>query len=207
MTMPKNKIDFFEESEITDLEYAQKIYDTETTKFKTKLICCIVAAVGSVCGYFGIWGGIKPGSFLQSVYPNLKQDGSYGIKCDNKLCREVHLTNAIPKRGGTYSSIDTCFSVNINRLDNSEMYTMKSPNMYIVDKRTWGDVPIIKFNPETNQGYIQFCNQNGSIITRNFSIDTSLLGDGGWLGFSGKITESGRCEFSYYKLGFSGESS
>lgn len=48
----KKKVSLFERIEITDPDYAQKMYDKEVNKFKFKLICTGVALVGSVGGWF-----------------------------------------------------------------------------------------------------------------------------------------------------------
>ncbi len=47
----KKKENLFERIEITDPEYAQKMYDKEQSKFKFKLICTAVAFIGSIGGY------------------------------------------------------------------------------------------------------------------------------------------------------------
>ncbi len=50
MEKQKKKVSFFERIEITDPEYAQKVYDKEKSRFKFKLICGAVALVGSIGG-------------------------------------------------------------------------------------------------------------------------------------------------------------
>ena len=50
MEKEKKKVAFFERIEITDPEYAQKMYEKEKNRFKFKLICGAVALVGSIAG-------------------------------------------------------------------------------------------------------------------------------------------------------------
>ena len=50
MKQEKKKVGLFEKVEITDPEYAQKMYDKEESKFKWKLICTGVALLGSIGG-------------------------------------------------------------------------------------------------------------------------------------------------------------
>lgn len=51
MEKKKEKVTFFERIEITDPEYAQKIYDKENSRFKLKLVCTGVAFIASICGF------------------------------------------------------------------------------------------------------------------------------------------------------------
>ena len=52
MKQEKKKVRLFEKVEITDPEYAQKLYGKEESKFKWKLICTGVALIGSIGGYY-----------------------------------------------------------------------------------------------------------------------------------------------------------
>ncbi len=49
MSKKMKKVNLFEKVEITDPEYATKLYEKEEQKWKIKLICTAVAGVGSVC--------------------------------------------------------------------------------------------------------------------------------------------------------------
>lgn len=49
MEKQKKKVSLFERIEITDPEYAQKVYDKEKSRFKFKLICGAIALIGSIC--------------------------------------------------------------------------------------------------------------------------------------------------------------
>lgn len=64
--MKKEKTSLFEKVEITDPEYAQKIYEKETQKFKLKLICAGVSLLTSISWllYF----------LLESVSPTAIED-------------------------------------------------------------------------------------------------------------------------------------
>ena len=50
MDKQKKKVSFFERIEITDPDYAQKVYDKENGRFKFKLICTGLALIASICG-------------------------------------------------------------------------------------------------------------------------------------------------------------
>ena len=52
MKKEKIKVNLFERVDITDPEYAQKMYDKEKSKFKLKLICTAVALIGSIGGLY-----------------------------------------------------------------------------------------------------------------------------------------------------------
>ena len=51
MDKQKKKVAFFEGIEITDPEYAQKVYDKENSRFKFKLVCAGMALIASICGF------------------------------------------------------------------------------------------------------------------------------------------------------------
>ena len=61
--MKKEKVNFFERLEITDPEYAQKLYDKEEKKLKLKLICTAIAAVGSIGGAY-CFTNVRSSGFL-----------------------------------------------------------------------------------------------------------------------------------------------
>ena len=65
--MEKKKVKFFERIEITDPEYAQKVYDKETKRFKLKLICAGVSLIGSICGFVLFNGSGMDRGFLMSL--------------------------------------------------------------------------------------------------------------------------------------------
>ena len=50
MDKQKKKVSFFERIEITDPDYAQKVYDKENGRFKFKLACTGMALIASICG-------------------------------------------------------------------------------------------------------------------------------------------------------------
>lgn len=54
MKKDKQKVKFFEKIEITDPEYAQKVYEKEERKFKIKLIFTGIALLGSIGGFLVI---------------------------------------------------------------------------------------------------------------------------------------------------------
>ncbi len=67
MEKEKKKLGFFEKIEITDPEYAQKMYNNETVRFKRKLICAGIALVGSLCGFFMLNHIGTGGGFLSDL--------------------------------------------------------------------------------------------------------------------------------------------
>ena len=50
MDKQKKPVNFFERIEVTDPDYAQKVYDKESSRFKLKQICMCLALVASICG-------------------------------------------------------------------------------------------------------------------------------------------------------------
>lgn len=64
--MKKEKITLFEKVEITDPEYAQKLYDKETQKFKLKLICAGISLLTSISWLLFF--------LLESVMPTTVED-------------------------------------------------------------------------------------------------------------------------------------
>lgn len=59
MSKKIKKVNLFEKVDITDPDYATKLYEKEEQKWKVKLICTAIAALGSV-------GSMLNGNFLQS---------------------------------------------------------------------------------------------------------------------------------------------
>lgn len=64
--MKKEKISLFEKVEITDPEYAQKLYNKETQKFKLKLICAGISLLTSISWLFYF--------LLESIMPTTVED-------------------------------------------------------------------------------------------------------------------------------------
>lgn len=50
MSKKMKKVNLFEKLEITDPDYATKLYEKEKRKWKFKLICTGIAALGSIAG-------------------------------------------------------------------------------------------------------------------------------------------------------------
>ncbi len=68
MNKEKAREKLFERVNIADPEYAQKLYDKEKIKLKIKLVCIIIAAMGSICGYIYVFGEqIDKNTFWHSV--------------------------------------------------------------------------------------------------------------------------------------------
>ena len=66
MDKQKKKVTLFEKTEITDPDYAQKVYDRENGRFKLKLVCTGLALVASICGLIMVcFSGIT--GFLASL--------------------------------------------------------------------------------------------------------------------------------------------
>lgn len=59
MSKKMKKVNLFEKVDITDPDYATKLYEKEEQKWKLKLICTVIAALGSI-------GSMLNGNFLQS---------------------------------------------------------------------------------------------------------------------------------------------
>ena len=112
------------------------------------------------------------------VYPSIDKEGCYGKKCKNYGCNETLQTAPIPKRSGDYSTIDSCFTVSVSEFDNCEYYILNSPYICIGDWRTWGSVPVIKYNIEENFGTIDFYSQQGVPVTFYFGVDMDLIEQG-----------------------------
>lgn len=66
MKKQKEKVRLFEKVEITDPEYAQKLYDKEESKFKWKLICFGVALLGSIGGAI-CFGNVGANGFVYDL--------------------------------------------------------------------------------------------------------------------------------------------
>ncbi len=66
MSKEKKKLNLFEKIEFTDPEYAQKTFDKENTKFKFKLICSVIAAIGSI-GAVIVFNGDIESEFLETI--------------------------------------------------------------------------------------------------------------------------------------------
>lgn len=65
--MKKENVKLFEKIEITDPEYAKKLYEKESKKWNLKLICTIIAAVGSVCGFLCMSDTLDKTGFLYDL--------------------------------------------------------------------------------------------------------------------------------------------
>ena len=132
-------------------------------------------------------------------YPTLHSEGSWGKTCQSITCNETTLTTAIPKRGGSYETIDSCFTINGND------YAIDNPDVIIMDRRTWGDVPTIVFNTESLAGTITYALQDGSSYESSIILDKDLLSEG-W-GYRGTILDSGIYKVEYSRWGFNGVTS
>lgn len=65
--MKKEKISLFEKIDITEPNFAKKLYSKEKTKCKIKVICVTLAAIGSICGYLYIFGEIDKSSAAHDI--------------------------------------------------------------------------------------------------------------------------------------------
>lgn len=136
------------------------------------------------------------------AYPTLDSEGSWGIKCVgyHNMCKEIKLTTTIPKRGGSYETIDSCFTISGND------YTIDNPDMIIMDRRTWGDVPTIVFDTESCVGTISYIQQDGTLYEAAIVVDKALLSEG-WR-YKGTLLDSGEYSVQYSRWGaWDGESS
>ncbi len=129
------------------------------------------------------------------TYPTLNSEGSWGIKCVgyHNMCKEIKLTTTIPKRGGSYETIDSCFTISGND------YKMDSPDMIIMDRRTWGDVPTIVFDPTACIGTISYVQKDGTLFQAGIAVDKTLLNEG-WR-YKGTILETGIYDVQYSRWG------
>lgn len=138
------------------------------------------------------------------MYPSVSKEGSWGIKCSGRAgyCGEILFTTSIPKRGGNYDSIDSCFTVKVSSSDNHESYYIDYCNISISDFRTWGNVPTIEFDTKTYTGTISYVLQDGSLYKKNIYIDKTIMTEG--VHYLGKILESGEYEDRYWTLASNG---
>ncbi len=136
------------------------------------------------------------------LYPTVNSVGSYGKRCQRFSCQETMLTTPIPKRGGSYATIDSCLSVDISGYDNRESYFIENPDVRISDARTWGNVPTITFDAASCTGTISFIKQDGTLFEVEITVDKDLLSQG-W-GYRGTISESGGYSSRYSRWGFDG---
>lgn len=134
-------------------------------------------------------------------YPTVNSEGNWGIRCKSILgCFETKLTTPIPKRGGSYETIDSCFMISGND------YEIDNPYMIIMDRRTWGDVPTIVFDTESCVGTISYLQQDGSLYKAAIVVDKALSSEG-WC-YKGTILDSGEYSVEYSRWGaWDGESS
>lgn len=68
MKKEKNKVRLFESVNITDPEYAEKLYQKEKKKQKIKLICTGIAAIGSIAGLLYISGSIESEALIVAIF-------------------------------------------------------------------------------------------------------------------------------------------
>lgn len=68
MKKEKNKVSLFEKVNITDPEYAEKLYQKEKKKQKIKLICTGLAAIGSIAGLLYISGSIESETLIVAIF-------------------------------------------------------------------------------------------------------------------------------------------
>ena len=128
------------------------------------------------------------------AYPTVNSEGSWGIRCQSPLgCLETKLTTTIPKRGGSYETIDSCFTISGND------YKIDNPYMIIMDRRTWGDVPTIIFDTSSCTGTISYVQKDGTLYQTKIIVDIALLNEG-WR-YKGTILESGEYDVQYSRWG------
>lgn len=135
------------------------------------------------------------------MYPTVGQEGYYQTPCQRELCYEWKRTRTIPKRTGDYSTIDSCFEVII---DSGECYKYKAEDLEfsIRDERTWGRVPTITYDAESNSGTVSFFQKDESFVTYSFTVNLEKLAQG--KNYTGRIKEDGTYNESYWSLSVNG---
>ncbi len=64
MSKEKKKISIFEKIQLTDMTYAKHTYEKEKLKFKIRLVCTVLAAIGTVCYSIFVKRGLDNPAFL-----------------------------------------------------------------------------------------------------------------------------------------------
>ena len=67
MSKKMKKVNLLEKVEITDPDYATKLYEKEEQKWKFKLICTSIAAIGSICGLIIATGDVPESTIIQAL--------------------------------------------------------------------------------------------------------------------------------------------
>lgn len=143
-----------------------------------------------------------PGEDTVIFYPSVEKEGSYGKRCQRSNCNGVLSTKPIAKRTGNYSTIDSCFTVGVSNFDNGEYYTIENRSIHISDHRTWGNVPTIKYDLQTNKGTIEFIGKDNLPVQHYISIDMKLINQG--YAYYGTILDNGLYECKYSRLVING---
>ncbi len=63
----KEKRKFFEEPEFQNVDSAKSLYEKEQKSFKLKIICAVIAAIGTVACLLGVGINVEAGTFLEKI--------------------------------------------------------------------------------------------------------------------------------------------
>ena len=136
------------------------------------------------------------------VYPGFEREGFYIKNCTR--CSEQIKTRTIPKHGGSFDTIKA--PVEAISGVKCDSYLYEDESMFILDRRTWGDVPTVWVDFENSCLVLESTLKDGTPYVERITFP-EVAYPGQECKYKSEILESGKLNGVYYVTNWDGQGS